>query len=217
MKTPRGGTRPRVRELFELAEAVELFYGTKGADAAIEELRDVLQAYRHVVKKQSQKAKSHVAWLTYVLRLLLICPVLLQRPSGLEWVTDDLQWALRHRKVRPDVDRDFWEAVRKVRGLLTRGRPGNKARDFFRYEWVLNLMYPVTTDPEFGLVRTKQRVNKTKAVTELADIEERWHGRRPDLREIWRSLQRVEAYVEKLQVQLHIARTNLAGRTQRSR
>ena len=212
MKTPRGGTRPRVGDLFELAEAVGLFYGTKGADAAIEEFQDVAQDYRRVAKTQGQ-----VAWLTYVIRLLLACPVLLERPSGLEWVTDDLQWALRHRKVRPDVNRDFWEAVRKVRGRLTRGRPGNKARDFFRYECVLNLMYPVTTHPELGLVRTKKRVNKTKAVTELADMEKRRHGRRPALRVIWRSLQRVEAYVEKLQVQLHIARTNVAVRARKPR
>lgn len=198
--------------LFELAEAVELFYGTKGAAAAIEEFRDVAQDYRRLAKTQSQ-----VAWLTYVLRLLLTCPVLLQRPSGLEWVTDDLQWALRHRKVRPDVDRDFWEAVKKVRGLLSRGRPGNKARDFFRYECVLNLMYPVTTHPEFGLVRTKQRVNKTKAVTELADMEEQWHGRRPDLRELWRSLQRVDDYVGTLHAQLERARTNVAERARKPR
>jgi hypothetical protein len=206
MKTPRGSTRPTVGNLFELAEAVELFYGTKGMDAAIEEFRDVAQEYRHVAKKQSQ-----VAWLTYVLRLLLTCPVLLQRPSGLEWVTDDLQWALRHRKVRPDVDRDLWDAMRKVRGLLTRGRPGHKARDFFRYEWVLNQMYYVPTHPKLGLVRTKKRVSKTKAVTELTDMEARWDGRRPDLlREIWRSLQRVDDYVERLQGQLERARTNMA-------
>jgi len=213
MTTPRSGTRPRVVNLFELAEAVGLFYGAKGAKAAIEEFRDVAQDYRHVAKAEGQ-----VAWLTYVLRLLLTCPVLLQRPSGLEWVTDDLQWALRHRKVRPDVDRDFWDAMKKVRGLLTQGRPGNKVRDFFRYECVLNLMYPVTTHPEFGLVRTKQRVSKTKAVTELADMEERRDGPRPDLlREIWRSLQRVDDYVEKLKAQLEIARTNQAVRARKPR
>ena len=212
MKTPRGGTRPRVGDLFELAEAVGLFYGTKGADAAIEEFRDIAQDYRRL-----KKAEGQVAWLTYVLRLLLTCPVLLERPSGLEWVTDDLQWALRHRKVRPDVDRDFWEAMKKVRGLLTLGRPGNKARDFFRYEVVLNLMYPVTTDDERGLVRTKKRVNKTKAVTELTDMEARWYGRRPALREIWRSLQRVETYIGTLQAQLEIARTNMAVRVRKPR
>ena len=214
MKTPRSSTTPTVGSLFELAEAVGLFYGTKGADAAIEEFRDVAQDYRRVAKAQGQ-----VAWLTYVIRLLLACPVLLQRPSGLEWVTDDLQWALRHRKVRPDVNRDFWEAVRQVRGLLPRGRPGNKARDFFRYEWVLNQMYYVTTHPELGLVRTKKRVNKTKAVTELADLEEQKDGRRrPDLlREIWRSLQRVEDYVGTLQVQLERARTNRAEQARKPR
>src|SRR5438309_319638 len=169
MKTPRSRTGPTVGNLFELAEAVGLFYGTKGSKAAIEEFRDIVREYRHVAKKESQ-----VAWLSYVLRLLLTCPVLLQRPSGLEWVTDDLQWALRHRKVRPDVNRDFWDAMKKVRGLLPRGLPGDKARDFFRYEWVLNHMYYVTTHPKLGLVRTKKRVSKTKAVTELTDMEARW-------------------------------------------
>ena len=114
MKTPRGGTKPRVGSLFELAEAVGLFYGTKGADAAIETFRDVAQDYRGVAKAEGQ-----VAWLTYVIRLLLTCPLLLQRPPGLEWVTDDLQWALRHRQLRPDVDRDFWESVKTVRGMHT--------------------------------------------------------------------------------------------------
>ena len=213
MKTSSSTARPTVGNLFELAEAVGLFYGTKGAEAAIEEFRDVAQDYRHVVKTQGQ-----VAWLTYVLRLLLTCPVLLQRPSGLEWVTDDLQWALRHRKVRPDVDRDFWDAMKKVRGLLTRGRPGDKARDFFRYEWVLNQMYYVTTHPELGLVRTKKRVSKTKAVTELADMEELCYGQRPDLlREIWRSLQRVEDYIGKLQAQLETAQMNVAERARKQR
>ena len=214
MKTPRSRTGPTVENLFELAEAVGLFYGTKGADAAMEEFRAVVQGYRHVAKTQGQ-----VAWLTYVLRLLLACPVLLQRPSGLEWVTDDLEWALRHRKVRPDVNRDFWEAMKKVRGQLTRGRPGDKARDFFRFEWVVNHMNYVTTHPKLGLVHTKQRVSKTKAVTELAEMEVRWDGQEPELkiREIWRSLERVEAYIEKLQVQLHIARTNMAGRARKPR
>ena len=213
MKKPRSRTGPRVVSLFELAEAVGLFYGAKGANAATKEFREVAQEYRHVAKKQSQ-----VAWLTYVLRLLLACPLLLQRPSGLEWVTDDLQWALRHRKLRPDVNRDFWDAVKTVRGLLPRGRPGNKTLDFFRYEWVLNEMYYVTTHPKLGLVRAKQRMSKTKAVTELADLEERWYGRRPDpLREIWRSLERVETHVGKLKAQLEIACTYRAVRAKKPR
>jgi len=108
------------------------------------------------------------------------------------------------------VNRDFWDAMKKVRGQLTRGRPGDKARDFFRYEWVLNHMYYVTTHPKLGLVRTKKRVSKTKAVTELTDMEARWSIRRSDVREIWKSLQRVEAYVERVQAQLERARTNMA-------
>jgi hypothetical protein len=67
-------------------------------------------------------------------------------------------------------------------------------------------------------VRTTKRVSKTKAVTELADVEEQWYGRRPDLlREIWRSLQCVEDYVGKLQAQLELARTNVAVRARKPR
>ena len=212
MKKQSGGRRPRVVSLFELAEAVGLFYGAKGAKAAIEEFREIAQDVRHVAKAEGQ-----VAWLTYVLRLLFTCPVLLQRPSGLEWVTDDLQWALRTRKLSPEVNRDLWKAMKKVRGLLSRGRPGNKARDFFRYEWLLNIMYPVTTHPKLGLVRTKKSVSKTKAVTDLADMEERWTGRRPDERVIWKSLERVEDDVGKLQAQLEIASTNQAVRARKQR
>lgn len=210
MKTPHGRTRPRVVNLFELAEAVGLFYGMKGVEAAIEEFREIAQDYRHVAKAEGQ-----VAWLTYVLRLLFTCPVLLQRPSGLEWVTDDLQWALRHRKLSPEVNRDFWKAMKEVRGVLPGGRPGDKARDLFRSEWLLNIMYPMTTHPKLGLVRTKKRVSKTKAVTELADIEERWTGRRPDERVIWKSLERVETHIGKLKAQLEIACTNQALRAKK--
>jgi hypothetical protein len=62
-------------------------------------------------------------------------------------------------------------------------------------------------------------VNKTKAVNELTDMEGQWHGLRPDLRVIWKSLQRVENYVENLQAQLERARTNMAegARKPRSR
>lgn len=78
-------------------------------------------------------------------------------------------------------------------------------------------MYPVTTHPKLGLVRTKKRVSKTKAVTELADMEERWTGRRPDERVIWKSLERVEDDVGKLQAQSEIARTNQAVRAVKPR
>ncbi len=212
MKTPHRGTGPRPGNLFELAEAVGLFYGMENTEGAIEEFRGVAQDYRSVTK-----AEGRVAWLTYVLRLLLTCPVLLERPAGLEWVTDDLQWALRSRRFHPEVDRDFWQAVTNVRGLLTRGRPGSKARHFLRYELVYNLMHPVTTHPELGLVRTKKRMSKTAAVTALADMEERWYGQRPDLREIWRALRWVEDYLAKLRTQFDVARSNVAQRTEKVR
>ncbi|MGH7206627.1 MAG: hypothetical protein ACREI2_10525 [Nitrospiraceae bacterium] len=153
-------------DLFALAEAVSLMYGQDAAEAATEELREVALDYRAVVKARGQHEL-----LSYVLRLLLACPVLLTRPPGFEWVTDDLRWALQHRRFNPDVDRDLWGAFAEVRGRLTSGRPGNKAKDLFRYEMVHAIMHPVTTDPEKGLIRVKG-CSKTAAVQKLAEIEE---------------------------------------------
>ena len=66
-------------DLYRLAEAVSLLYGQPSAEAAIEELRDVAHDYRLHTKREGQ-----VEWLTFVLRLVLTCPVLLSRPRGLE-------------------------------------------------------------------------------------------------------------------------------------
>lgn len=80
-------------------------------------------------------------------------------------------------------------------------------------------MYPVTTHSKLGLVRTKKRMSKTKALNELVEMEVRWDGQELELkiRGIWRSLERVEAYVEKLRVQLPIVRTNRAVEPRKSR
>ncbi len=78
-------SKHRAGDLFALAEAVSLLYGHDEAEGVIEEFRDVAESYRGVTQAQGQ-----VEWLTYVLRLLLACPVLLSRPPGFEWVTDDL-------------------------------------------------------------------------------------------------------------------------------
>lgn len=98
-----------------------------------------------------------------MLRLVLTCPVLLSRSLSLEWVTDNLQVVLSQCLVNPTVDRDFWKAMAKVRELAARQRPANKEKDFFRFRMVMEIMHPVTTDPEKGLVRVRG-CNKTQAV-----------------------------------------------------
>ena len=207
--TIRGGRIPG--DLYRLAEAVALLYGQPGAEAAIEELRDVAHDYRILTKQEGQ-----VEWLTFVLRLVLTCPVLLSRPHGLEWVTDDLQVVLSQRWVNPAVDRDFWLAMAKVRELAARQRPASKEKDFFRFMMVMEIMHPVTTDPEKGLVRVRG-CNKTQAVLTLADMEERRCGRRPDLADIWRSLRRVKDYAARLHEQVERAKRVRSAASQKER
>ena len=198
-------------DLYRLAEAVSLLYGQPNAEAVIEELRDVAQDYRFLAKREGQ-----VEWLTFVLRLVLTCPVLLSRPRGLEWVTDDLQVVLSQRGVNPAVDRDFWKAMATVRELVARQRPASKEKDFFRFWMVQEIMHPVTTDPEKGLVRVRG-CNKTQAVMTLAEMEERRCGRRPDLADIWRSLRRVKDHATRLLEQVERAKRVRAAASQKER
>ena len=188
-----------------------LLYGQPGAEAAIEELRDVAPDYRFLTKRTGQ-----VEWLTFVLRLVLTCPVLLSRPRGLEWVTDDLQAVLSQRGVNPVVDRDFWKAMAKARELVARQRPASKEKDLFRFWMVMEIMHPVTTDPEKGLMRVRG-CNKTQAVMTLAEMEERRCGRRPDLADIWRSLRRVKAHATRLLEQVERAKRVRAAASQKER
>lgn len=186
--------------LFDLAEAVSLFYGQDQARAALEELKDVAEDYRVI-----NKSKGQVEWFTYVLRLLLACPILLERPPGLEWVTDDLKWALQRRKWHAQVEQDFWKAVGKVRALVTTGRPGKKDRDLLRVLQVTGLMNPVYPGPDGRLVRTKG-LSKAAAISRVAEIEGEWTGRSPDPKEIHRSLERFEDYRERISGQLEYAK-----------
>jgi len=189
MKTKPTAPIRRGGSLWDLAEAVGCLFGTPAAEAATDLFRELAQEYRCIVR-----GHGRVDWLKYLLQLVLSCPVLLQRPPGFEWVTDDLRSVLHTRKFNQDVDRDFWRAMKQVHAMSTKGRPRNKARDWFRCEWVYNCMCPVTTSAKYGLIRTKG-MTKSQAVVKVADMEERWYGRRPDVREIWRSLKRVEQYL----------------------
>ncbi len=205
----QGGNIPG--DLYRLAEAVSLLYGQPGAEAAIGELQDVAHDYRRLKKREGQ-----VEWLTYVLRLVLTCPVLLTRPRGLEWVTDDLLWAFSQRRVNPAVDRDFWQAMATVRKLAARQRVASKETDFFRFQMVQDIMHPWTTDSDKGLVRVR-RGSKTKAVTTLVEMEERRLGRTVDPAEIWRSLRRVKDYATRLHEQVGRAKRVRAEASQEKR
>ena len=189
------GTQPPKKH-FELAEAVAALYGSEWGEAAVERFRQEVERHRKRLRQRNQ-----LDWMVYILRLVLTCPVLLERSHGLECVVDDLRWFLNNRLVNKDLDRDFWMAVSEVRKFLTPGRPVSRGRDFLRYQLIHAMMNQVTTDPEKGLVRVKG-MSKTEAVKEMTELEQRKSGKEVSERDIYRSVERVEAYLSKIKEQL---------------
>ena len=98
----KGGVR-QPEKLFGLAEAVNVFFGNPWGEAAIQRFREDAAWYRERFRKRNQQD-----WMVYVIRLILTCPVLLERPKGLEWVVKDLRQILENRHFSKDVDSDFW-------------------------------------------------------------------------------------------------------------
>jgi hypothetical protein len=157
-------------EIIKLADELALVFWLPGSEVRRQQLSKEAQAYWETIKDQPR-----VLWLPYVLRLLLTCPPLFDRPTGFEWILNQVQWELYYRKANQSADQDFWAAVTQVRRAMRRGRPSDKARDYFRYERVRALM-------------KEQGIKKTRAVELLADLE----GLSQNTRAIWKSLARVE-------------------------
>ena len=132
-------------------------------------------------KEGKEKRVSWGKWFVYVLRLILTCPALLERQSGLEWVIEDFKQILLLRKLRWDFDNDFWEAVQVVRGKLRGGRPHRRDRDYLRHMLVHSKM-------------RREGMSKTKAVEALCEFEGS-----DDIRGMWRSLHRVEGERKKFE------------------
>ena len=189
------GAQPPDRH-FILAEAVNAFYGSHWGDKAVERFRQEVERNRTRLRKRNQ-----LDWMVYVLKLILTCPLLLERPLGLDGVVGDLRWMLNNRRIDNDVDRDFWLAVAELRARFTAGRPVSRGRDFLRYQLIHAMMHQVTTDPEKGIVRVKG-MSKAEAVEHLADTERRKSGKEVSPREIYRSLKWVEDYLDKIRNQL---------------
>lgn len=184
---------------FELAEAVAAFYDTEWGTAAVARFRNDAAFYRTRLRNRTQ-----LDWMTYVMRLVMTCPVLLTRPpglAGLEWVFEDFYWIVRHRGVSPRVDQDFWRAIEAVRVRLPKGHHITKGRDTLRYQLVYARMNPVTTDPVKGLVRV-QGMNKSEAVAHQREWEQEQSQRPVSERAIYRSLERVDAYLKKIREKL---------------
>jgi hypothetical protein len=189
------GTQPPKKH-FDLAEAVGALYGSEWGKPAVERFRQEVERYRKRLRQRNQ-----LDWMVYVIRLMLTCPVLLERPQGLVGVVDDLRRIFENRRINKDVDKDFWMAVAEVRKFLTAGRPASRGRDFLRFHLIHYMMNQVTTDPERGLVRVGG-MSKTVAVKEMTELEQRKSGKEVSERDIYRSLERVEAYLAKIKEQL---------------
>ncbi|MGH9783992.1 MAG: hypothetical protein ACRD88_07380 [Terriglobia bacterium] len=157
-------------EVFRLADALALVFWLPGAEVDKQRLREGAWAYWEKIKKEKR-----TVWLTYLLQLLITCPPLFERPPGFEWIQQQLMWELYYRKANQSADRDFWEAMKRVHSALRRGRPSDKARDYFWYERVQALM-------------KQEGLSKTKAVERLAELV----SEKQDTSAIWKSLARVE-------------------------
>lgn len=158
-------------DLFKLADALaHPAFRLKMAEDDRERLKSAAWAHWQNVKEEGR-----ITWLAYLLRLIFTCPPLLERPPGFEWIMQTLTWELYFRKHNRSADRDFWEAMTKVRARLRRGRPSEQARDFFRWKEVNRLM-------------NEEGLNKTKAVQRVTEQE----GGSLDSRTIWKSLERFE-------------------------
>jgi hypothetical protein len=156
--------------IIKLADGLALEFWLPGAAARRERFGNATLAHMESLKDQPR-----VVWLSYLLHLLLTCPPLLDRPTGFEWILNQVQWELYYRKKNRSADRDFWEAFKKVRIAMQLGRPSDKAQDYHRYERVKELM-------------KEQGISKTRAIELLAGGE----GVSRDIRGIWRSLARVK-------------------------
>ena len=183
---------------FELAEAVAAFYDTEWGIAAVARFRKDSAFYRIRLRNRTQ-----LDWMTYVMRLVMTCPVLLTCPpglAGLEWVFEDFCWIVRHRGVSPRVDQGFWRAIEGGRARLPKGHHITKGRDTVRYQLVYARMNPVTTDPLKGLVRV-QGMSKSEAVAHQAEWEQKQSKSPVSERTIYRYLEQVEKYLQKMREQ----------------
>jgi hypothetical protein len=106
---------------------------------------------------------------------------------------DDLQWILARRQFDPAINRDFWEAVDRIRGPIRTGHPRNRALDYFRFETVEIHINP--PPPLKGIVAI---CGKEEALRRTADIEEQSMGKRPHERVVRRSHDRVKQEMKEL-------------------
>lgn len=187
--------RPLDAELFELADKVALIFDKPEAAPLRARLVEEAVVYRNRLRPYGLEDlwATTTKWTTFLLRLILICPRLLSRPPDFEWVMDDLEWVLTQRRLDPGFDRDFWDAVARVKKVTRTGHPRNRALDYFRFRTVESLMHA----PE-QLVNMVKTFSKSEAVDRAAEMEGNLLGTLPHERVVYRSLGRVEKEIKEL-------------------
>jgi hypothetical protein len=187
-------------EFFHFAEQVALVFDKPKAARLRARLFHEASAFRNRYRPQRVENlwATKTKWTAFLLRLILACPRILSRPPDFEWVMDDLEWILARRKFDPAIDRDFWEALKRVRGPIRTGHPRNRALDYFRFETVETHINPPA--PLKGIVAI---CGKEEALRRTADIEEQCLGTRPHERVVRRSYDRVKQELSELSELLH--------------
>ena len=188
-------SRPLDAELFELAEKVgKVFDLPEAAEARARLAKEALN-YRDQYRPHGTEDiwATKTKWTAFLLRLILKCPRILSRPPDFAWVLDDLEWILIRRNWDPNYDRDYWNAVDRVRKTLRTGHPRDKALDYFRFRMVQDIM-----SPPGGLRDLVDMCGKEEALRRAADMEEQLLGKRPHERVVRRSCDRVKQDLDDL-------------------
>ena len=188
--------RPLDAEVFELAEKVALIFDRPEAVHLKWKLFEEAGAYRDRIRPHgpADQWATTTKWTAFLLRMILTCPRLLSRPPEFEWVMDDLEHILTRRNWEASFERDFWNAVARVKKVTRTGHPRDRALDYFRFTTVQGLMHA----PE-QLVNMVKTFSKSEAVDRAAEMEAKLLGTRPPHeRVVYRSLARVEKEQEEL-------------------
>jgi hypothetical protein len=187
--------RPLDAEVFALAEKVGLIFDRPEAAPLRAKLFEDATAYRDRIRHHGPMDQwaTSTKWTAFLLRMILTCPRILSRPPEFEWVMDDLEYILTRRRWEPRFERDFWDAVTRVKKVMWTGHPHDKALDYFRFETVQSLMNPPVQLKGFVVTSSK-----SEAVKRTADMEGNLLGKRPHERVVYRSHEKVEKELKEI-------------------
>lgn len=182
--------RPLDAEIFELAEKVALIFDWPQAVHLRARLCELAGAYRDRIRPKGplDSWATTTKWTAFILRMVLTCPRILSRPPDFEWVMDDLEHILSRRNWEAKFERDFWDAVTRVKKAIWTGHAHDKALDYFRYMTVYELMHPPVQ-----LANIVATSSKSEAIDRAAVMEGKLLGNHPPHeRVVYRSFDKVE-------------------------